>query len=261
MAQAVTSSSSNQRSDPVTIEVGVGTDLRRFILDSSYLTLRSRYLRKIISKRNGRAILFQGCESRTFRSYLRYVSCRRFEEETSHSSHRKKAMLPFIPKNRPSRRLAYNPVTEKQISENIEPPLELAKIYVFVEKVEDSGIKLIVIYRLFRSLRLLLQRDPRKSTWDPPDNELVKYVWSKTEPGSPIRKLFLKIFARLVGDHVDYNTFPAPFVVALLKTMVKIRGDPTFDHVLEANYTIDWMRYLDGEKMWEEEEEVADQVA
>ena len=192
--------------DPISVEVGAGTDFRTFVVHGTCLTSRSLFFKKALSRdwREGeeRLVKLPEDKSDTFELYLQCVYGLDMSVEPDP-----------IPED-------YSGHSER---------LELAKLYVFAEEVQDVRAQDTAL-KAFLNCVWKLQPDGK---WCPPDGKTTRVLYHGTVPGSPMRKLLVDINAYVIG-HSDHfkgrlsDAWPREFFIELSSELTSARLADSF---------------------------------
>jgi hypothetical protein len=164
--------------DLVRIEVGTGDELRSFTVHGAFLTPRSLFFKKALSgawkEAEERVIKLPEDSNDTFELYLQVIYGQPISVEPDP-----------VPEN-------YKGSSER---------LELAKLYVFAEKVQDARTKNVVTKAFLNSVWKL----HKCGKWSSPHHDCVNVVYRGTAPGSPMRRLIVDIFAYTITNPVTFE--------------------------------------------------------
>jgi hypothetical protein len=185
--------------DLVRIEAGTGYDLRSFTAHIAFLTTRSLFFRKALSgawkEAEERVVKLPEDESNIVELYLQCVYG-----------------LPIS--------VEPNPVPENHLGYS--ERLELAKLYVFAEKVQDVRAKNIALKTFLKCVWKLW----RDGSWCDPGEQVVHILYEGTVSGSPMRRLLVDIYAHAITSPVAFRTdypYPNEFLADIVTELTKTR--------------------------------------
>ncbi|KAF3005142.1 hypothetical protein E8E13_010416 [Curvularia kusanoi] len=213
--------------ETVRIEVGSGENLKIFVVHDAVLASRSLFFKKALSgtwkEAEEHVIKLPEDDSDTFDLYLQCL----YSQELS-----------VVP----------DPVPEDYCGTDEHD--DLAKLYVFAEKIQDIRTKNVVIQAFLKNVWKMQLDD----NWHYPDEETIKIIYDRTPPGCPMRRLLVDIYAHATGSVPEWDvTYPSKFLEDLVTELKKtcLANPPGFPILVRGD---DARHYLENE----EDEEAKD---
>jgi hypothetical protein len=185
--------------NPIHIEVGTITDSKSYMIHGAFLTSRSLFFKKALSddwkETPERIVKLPEDETDTFELYLHCV----YNQEIN-----------------------LDPYSLLKDYVGHEARLELAKLYVFAERIQDIRAKNTAIKAFLKSVW------GRGSSWYHPAVASVQVIYDGTAEGSPMHRLLVDIYAHAIRTPAKFDiNYPREFFVELVDELTKARLDNT----------------------------------
>lgn len=177
------------------------TDVRSFTVHSDHLTSRSLFFKKALSgnwsEAQQRIIELPEDESDIFELYLQCVY---------------------------GHEMSVEPAPVPKDYKGVEEQIEIAKLYVLAEKLQDVRAKNTALKAFMKST----WAERKTAQWFHPDPAVVHIIYDGTMPGSPMRRLLVDLHAYTVSIQPNVVAFPEEFYVELVREFTKARLENSF---------------------------------